>query len=51
MEGLNVFTLWALLVAALGVSLVNRRRSFASAAAVLLGVYLALAVGVAALGT
>lgn len=50
LEGLDLFTLWALLVAALGVSLVNRRRSFASAAAVLLGVYLALAVGVAALG-
>ena len=50
LEGLDLFTLWALLVAALGVSLVNRRRSFASAAAVLLGVYVALAVGIAALG-
>ncbi|MET0397221.1 MAG: YIP1 family protein [Longimicrobiaceae bacterium] len=51
LEGLDLFTLWALLVAALGVSLVNRRRSFASAAALLLGVYVALVVGVAALGT
>ncbi len=48
--GLDLFTLWALLVAALGVSLVNRRRSFASAAAVLLGVYAAVALGIAALG-
>ncbi|MEW5928327.1 MAG: YIP1 family protein [Gemmatimonadota bacterium] len=50
LEGFDVFTLWALLVAALGVSLVNRRLSFARAAAVLLGVYLAAAVGVAAIG-
>jgi hypothetical protein len=50
LEGLDVFTLWALLVAALGVSLVNRRLSFARAAAVLLGVYLAAAAGVAAIG-
>lgn len=50
LEGFDVFTMWALLVAALGVSLVNRRRSFASAAAVLLGVYAAAAVAVAALG-
>lgn len=51
LEGLDLFTIWALLVAALGVSLVNRRRSFASAAAVLLGVYLTAVLIVASLGT
>jgi hypothetical protein len=50
LAGLDLFTIWSLLVAALGVSLVNRRRSFASAAAVLLGVYAAVALGIAAVG-
>lgn len=49
LDGLDLFTIWALVVAALGVSLVNRRRSFASAAALLLGLYLAASAAVAAL--
>lgn len=47
LEGIDLFTVWALVFAALGVSMVNRRRSWASAAAVLLGLYAAAAVGVA----
>lgn len=49
LEGIDVFTLWALLFAAVGVSVVNRHRSRAGAAAILLGLYVAAAAGVAAL--
>ncbi len=47
LSGLDVFNLWALVVTGLGVSMVNRRRSWASAAGVLVGVYLLAVVGVA----
>lgn len=46
---LDVFNLWALVVTGLGVSMVNRRRSWASAAAILAGVYLLVVLGVALL--
>ena len=37
LSSVDIFSVWALAVAALGVSLVNRRRSWASAAGVLIG--------------
>jgi hypothetical protein len=48
LAGLDPFTLWALLFAALGVSILDRSRSWGSAAAILLGTYLAAAVLLAA---
>lgn len=50
LSGVDLFTVWALVVAALGVSMVNRRRSWAGAAAILLGLYLAAVVALAAVG-
>lgn len=50
LQGFDLFTLWALLFAALGASMVNRRRSFVSAATLLVAIYLAVAVVIAALG-
>lgn len=47
---LNPFTLWMLGVLALGISEMDRRRSFAATAGVLLGLYLALAAVLATLG-
>lgn len=47
LRGLNIFTLWALVVSALGVSIINRRPSWGTASAILLGVYLVLVVGIA----
>jgi hypothetical protein len=47
---LNPFTLWMLGVLAIGVSELDRRRGFAAAAGVLLGLYLALAAALASLG-
>jgi hypothetical protein len=49
LSALDLFTLWALVVAGLGVSMVNRRRSWASAAGILVGIYLMLALTVALL--
>jgi hypothetical protein len=39
LQGLEVFTIWALVVAALGVAVVNRRTSWGSATAILGGAY------------
>lgn len=50
LAGVDLFTVWALVVAALGVSMVNRRRSWAGAAAILLGLYFAAVVALAAVG-
>lgn len=50
LAGIDLFTLWALVVAGLGASMVNRRLSWARAAAVLVGIYLALVLALAALG-
>jgi hypothetical protein len=51
LHAVDVFTLWALIVAALGISIVNPGRSWASTGALLVGSYLALVVVVAALPT
>jgi hypothetical protein len=47
LQALNVFTLWMIAVLALGVSTLNRGRSWGSAAAILLGAYLVLEVALA----
>ncbi len=47
---LNPFTLWMLLVLAAGVGELDDRHSFSQAAAILVGLYLALAVALASLG-
>lgn len=47
----NLFSLWMLLLLALGVSIVNRGVTWGRAATVLLGIYLVLGIGVAALGS
>jgi hypothetical protein len=49
LNGIDVFALWALVVAALGVAVLNRRTGWAAAAAVLGGIYVVLLAGVAAL--
>ncbi len=43
LQSLNVFNLWMLVVLALGVSIVDRRRSWFGAGSVLMGLYLAFA--------
>jgi hypothetical protein len=50
LEGIDVFTLWMVSVMALGVSAVDDRRSWASAAGILLGVFLAIRLIVASFG-
>lgn len=42
LRGIEIFTLWALAFCALGVSIVNPRRSWASAGVILVGGYVAL---------
>ncbi len=42
LQGMNVFTLWMIVLLALGVSVLNRGRSWGSASAILLGVYAVL---------
>lgn len=49
LAGIDIFSLWALAVAGMGVSLVNRRRSCASAAGILVGGYLLVVAALAAL--
>jgi hypothetical protein len=49
LQGLEIFTLWALVVAALGVSVLNRRVSWGGASAIVLGIYLLVVAGVAAI--
>jgi len=49
LSGLDVFSLWAIVVAALGISIVNRRTTWAVASVVLLGIYVTLLAGVAAI--
>lgn len=46
----NPFTLWTLLVMAVGIAQLDGKRSFPVAAGILIGLYLALALGLAALG-
>jgi hypothetical protein len=50
LASLNVFSLWTILLLALGVSTVDRDIPWGRAAAVLLGIYLVLGMGTAALG-
>jgi hypothetical protein len=49
LQGLEIFTLWAIAVVALGVGILNRRQSWVGAAAVLLGIYALLLAGFAAI--
>jgi hypothetical protein len=49
LNGVDVFAIWALIVAALGTSVLNRRVSWGAAAAVLAGLYLMLLAAFAAL--
>jgi hypothetical protein len=48
LHGLDIFTLWALVVVALGVSVINRGTSWARSAALLVGSYLVLLGAIAA---
>jgi hypothetical protein len=47
LQGLEVFTIWALVVVALGVAVVNRRFSWAATAGILVGFYVVILFGVA----
>lgn len=47
LDGINVFSVWALVVTGMGVSVLNPNRSWKSAAGILVGGYVLLAVGVA----
>jgi hypothetical protein len=50
LEGIDVFALWMVSVMGLGVSVLDDRRSWASAAGILLGVFLAIRLIVASFG-
>jgi hypothetical protein len=50
LAGVDLFTLWALAVAGLGVSVVSPGRSWSSAAGILVGAYLLLAIGLGVAG-
>ncbi|HEV2150593.1 MAG TPA: YIP1 family protein [Longimicrobiaceae bacterium] len=49
LAGTDLFTVWAILFAALGVSMLDRNRSWGTASAILLGAYLAVVAALAAL--
>ncbi len=51
LQGINLFTLWMVMVLALGVSAIDRRRSPAGAATILLGAYVGIALAAAVLAS